>query len=334
LSSPDVLTTQNATGVGPAGSMIRNGVRGVLARHTFVFALVLAVGLLIVTLATESGGFGLTNQLADFAPIALASMASAPAIISGGGGLDLSISPLIFFASAVYGAWLVPHGLGGVEAIPIVLAVGLVAGACNGAAIIVFRVQPVVVTLSTYFILIGVDLAMVQIPITLHSNWLTHLATSVGPVPGGILTIGAPLLLWWALGRVPYRSLLYAVGSNDATAFSSGVNVPLIRLCAYALGGLIAAIGGLALTALVTSVNSSQAAEYTLLAIAGVALGGTPLTGGRGGLFGSMVGASCIYLLSNLLTQAQINPSWLQVMYGGALLVAVVISGITLKDRR
>ncbi len=47
-----------------------------------------------------------------------------------------------------------------------------------------------------------------------------------------------------------------------------------------------------------------------------------------------MVGASCIYLLSNLLTQAQINPSWLQVMYGGALLVAVVISGITLKDRR
>ena len=78
-------------------------------------------------------------------------------------------------------------------------------------------------------------------------RWIYDLAGSVGPVPGALFTIGAPLLIWVGLKYVPFRRLLFAVGSNDATAFSAGVNVTAVRIASYGLGGLFAGIGGLSL---------------------------------------------------------------------------------------
>jgi ribose transport system permease protein len=295
--------------------------------YSFGFSLALVVVLMIVTLLTESGGFGTTSQLADAAPGVIAALASAPAII--GGGFDLSISPLIFFTNAVYVVWLAPHGLGGVIAIPIILGLGLASGIITGATIVFLRVQPVVVTLAMYFALQGVDLLLAPNPVQLsHAPWFANLAGSVGPIPGGVITMGVPLLIWFALRLVPFRRLLFAVGSNDATAFSSGVNVSAVRIGSYALGGFMAAIGGIALTALVNSANASQATEFTLPAIAAVVLGGTSLAGGRGGLIGVLFGAFAIYLLQNLLATLQINSAWDSILYGGILIVAVVIQGV------
>jgi ribose transport system permease protein len=230
-------------------------------------------------------------------------------------------------ASGVFIAWLVPAGLGGAVSVPLILGLTCAMGVFNGLLIMLLRVPPVVVTLSMYFVLLGVDLLIVPNPLGLKGSWVTDFAHDVGPFPGAIFTVGLPLVIWALLGRIPYRRTLYAVGSNDATAFSAGVNVALVRICAYALGGLFAGVGGLALTALVGSVNASLAATYTLLAIAAVALGGTSLWGGRGGLFGAVLGAASIYLLQNLLTTLGVNPSWLQVVYGGMLVLAVVLVG-------
>ncbi len=286
------------------------------SKYSFGFALLLMLALLGTTLIREPN-FGWTDQLANFAPVALAAIASAPSIIGGGDGIDLTISPLMYLTGAIFVVWLVPHGLGGWESVPIVLAAGAGIGAANGLIIILLRVPPVVATLATFFVLLGVDLAIAPIPSGLSGSWVQHLAGSVGPIPGALFTLGFPILVWALLGLIPYRRTFYAVGSNDTTAFASGVNVALVRVIAYALGGLFAAVGGLALTALVGFVtNTSLAATYTLLGIASVALGGTSLFGGRGGLFGAMLGAACIYLLQNLLTMNQIDPSWLQVMYG------------------
>jgi ribose transport system permease protein len=304
-----------------------------LNRYSFGFALVLTLALLLTNLVQANWNFGWSDQLANFAPMALAAMASTPSIISGGGGFDLTISPLMFFTGEVFVIWLAPHGLGGAEAVPIVLAIGLAVGALNGLLIQLLRVPPVVVTLSMYFILIGADLKVAPQPQYLTSSWVHDLATRVGPIPGAIFTIGAPLLVWALLGLVPYRRTLYAVGSNDATAFASGVDVAAVRIVAYALGGLFAAVGSFALIGLTFSANASLSTTYTLLAIASVALGGTSLWGGRGGLFGSMLGAASIYLLGNLLTSLQVDPSYLQVMYGGMLVFAVVLSGIAAQAK-
>jgi ribose transport system permease protein len=313
------------------GRSARTRLARVAQDYSFSFSAVLMLALLAVTLVKEQGNFGLNDQLANAAPMTIAALASAPAII--GGGFDLSISPLLFFTNAVYVVWLAPHGLGGAISVPLVLGIGLACGLLTGLVITVLRVQPVVVTLALYFALQGVDLLLAPNPVSLqHVGWIQHLATSIGPIPGGAFTIAIPLVIWVALRYVPFRRLLFAVGSNDATAFSAGVDVTAVRIASYGLGGLFAGIGGLALTAVVHSTNASQATEYTLVAIAAVVLGGTSLAGGRGGLVGVVFGAFSIYLLQNLLATFQVNPAWLQIVYGGILIVAVVTQGALVPE--
>jgi ribose transport system permease protein len=299
--------------------------------YSFGFAALLTIALLVANITTVHGGFGLTDQLANVAPLAIAALASAPSII--GGGFDLSISPLIVLTNSVYVVWLAPHGLGGAISVPIMLGIGLAVGALNGLLIIALRVPPIVVTLAMFFSLQGLDLFIAPNPVSMNgAGWLQHLAGSVGPIPGGLLTIGIPLLIWFGLRFIPFRRLLYAVGSNDTTAYSSGVNVNAVRVASYALGGLFAGFGGMALTGLVNSANASNATEYTLVAIAAVVLGGTSLAGGRGGLVGPLLGAFSIYLLQNLLATFAINPAYLQIVYGGILIVAVVLGGVLSRD--
>jgi ribose transport system permease protein len=287
--------------------------------------------MLVANIVTVHGGFGVADQLANVAPMAIAAMASAPSIIAG--GFDISISPLIVLTNAVYIVWLAPHGLGGAVSVPIILGLGLAVGVLNGLLIMVLRVQAIVVTLAMFFSLQGVVLFIAPNPVSISdSGWVQHLAGSVGPIPGGVFTIGLPLLIWFSLRLVPFGRLLYAVGSNDTTAFSSGVNVNAVRVASYGLGGLFAGFGGLALTGLVNSANASSSTEYTLVAIAAVVLGGTPLVGGRGGLVGPLLGAFSIYLMQNLLATFAINPAYLQIVYGGILIVAVVLGGAVSRD--
>jgi len=315
----------------PQGAPARQAVQRAVRTYSFGFAAVLAIAMLVANIATVHGGFGVADQLANVAPMAIAAMASAPSIIAG--GFDISISPLILLTNAVYIVWLAPNGLGGAVSVPIILGLGLAVGLLNGLLIIVLRVQAIVVTLAMFFSLQGVVLFVAPNPVSLSgSGWIQHLAGSVGPIPGGVFTIGLPLLIWFSLRLVPLGRLLYAVGSNDTTAFSSGVNVNAVRVASYGLGGLFAGIGGLALTGLVNSANASSSTEYTLVAIAAVVLGGTPLVGGRGGLVGPLLGAFSIYLMQNLLATFAINPAYLQIVYGGILIVAVVLGGAVSRE--
>src|SRR4051812_4901245 len=95
-----------------------------LNRYSFGFALLLMVALLLANLIRVDFNFGWSDQLANFAPMALAAMASTPAIISGGGGFDLTISPLMYFIGEIFIVWLATNGLGGAVSVPIVMLIG------------------------------------------------------------------------------------------------------------------------------------------------------------------------------------------------------------------
>jgi ribose transport system permease protein len=264
--------------------------------------------------------------LGTLAPFAIAGMASTPAFLSGRGGIDLSIAPLMGFTNILLVTKLFGTVLGGPEfAVPILLAIGAAIGAINGFMIARLRIPPVIATLGTYFVLSGLDLRLVPNPVTAGPNWTNHLAGSIGPVPGALLTIGVPLLVWFALRRSPYVDSLLSVGDHDATAFSAGMNVDAVRISAYALGGMVAGIGGIALTGLVRSADAQVFTDYILVALAAVALGGTNLAGGRGGMLLSAIGAASIFLLSNLLTNLHASAYFIQVAYGGVLFIAVLL---------
>jgi ribose transport system permease protein len=311
-----------------AGRPLKVKLAGFARDNSYAFSFLLFAGLVVATIIHNNGNFGVADQLGIAAPMTLAALASAPSII--GGGFDISISPLLILTNCVFVVWLVPHGLSGAISVPIMLGFGFAMGVLTGLLITVLRVQPVVVSLALYFALQGVDLWIVPNPVSMgeESHWVYNLSGKVGPIPGGLLTIGLPLLIWYGLKFVPYRRLLFAVGSNDATAFSAGVNVTVVRIVSYGLGGLFAGVGGLALTGLVHSANAAASQQYALVAIAAVVLGGTSLAGGRGGLIGIVFAAFSIFLLQNLLSSFQVNPAWLQVVYGLILILAVVIQGV------
>jgi ribose transport system permease protein len=292
------------------------------------FAVGLAVMLLIGNVVAQPDFIApsqIAPTLGTLAPFVIVGMASTLAFLSGGGGIDLSIAPLMGLTNIVLVTVLFGTSFGGpVLAVPILLALGALVGAINGLMVARLRYPPVIATLGTFFVLAGLDLRLVPNPVTAGPNWTNHLAGSIGPVPGALLTMGAPLLLWIWLRRTPYVQSLLAVGDHDATAFSAGMNVNAVRVAAYAIGGLIAAVGGIALTGLVRSADAQVFNNYILVALAAVALGGTNLAGGRGGLFPSMMGATCIFLLENLLTSLHASAYFIEVAYGGVLFVAVL----------
>src|SRR5215471_10141027 len=198
------MAQTSAVAVRQQSASARLNVKRAVRTYSFGFAAVLFIGLLVANIATVSGGFGVTDQLANVAPLAIAALASAPSVI--GGGFDISISPLILLTNTAYVVWLAPNGLGGAISVPIMLGIGLAVGILNGLLIITLRVQPIVVTLAMYFGLQGVDLLIAPNPVSMkNTGWVQHLAGSVGPVPGGLLTIGIPMLIWLGLRFVPYR---------------------------------------------------------------------------------------------------------------------------------
>jgi ribose transport system permease protein len=293
------------------------------------FAVTLMV-LLIVANTIVQPAFASSGQIAPtlgtLAPFAIAGMASTPAFLSGRGGIDLSIAPLMGFTNILLVTKFFGTPLGGPAlAVPVLLAIGAVVGAINGLMVTRLRIPPVIATLGTYFVLSGWDLHLVPNPVSATPNWTDNLAGSIGPFPGALLLIGLPLLLWVGLRRTPYVESLLAVGDHDATAFSAGMNVDLVRISAYALGGMIAAVGGIALTGLVRSADAQVFSDYLLVALAAVALGGTNLAGGRGGMFPSQVGAAAIFLLNNLLTNLHASAYFIQVAYGGTLFIAILL---------
>jgi ribose transport system permease protein len=305
--------------------------RELLRTKSFVFALLLAVALLVANIVAEPN-FGKPGnwpeELATLAPFAIVAMASTPAILSGGGGLDISVGPVAILSNVILIEWLLPHGAtdSAWVAIPLLMLIGAAVGAINGALVAVLRYQPVIATLCAFFVISGVVLKIA--PTVAHApsgNWTVQFADKVGPIPGGLLLIAIPLAIWFALSRTAFHRNLYAVGGNDATAFSAGVNVTVTRIIAYVLGGMFAAVGGIALTALVQTTQTTAVTQYTLIALAAVALGGTSFAGGRGGLIASLLGALCIYLLQTLLGAVGVSATWLQVVYGGLLVVGVVV---------
>lgn len=318
----------------PSAVAIRRGLGSLFARHTYLFALVLAAALLIANLVLQPR-FGVTSQLAALAPLGIAAMASVPSIMSGRGGIDLSVSPLMTLSGLLYATQLQPAGLGGYVALPLLMLVGAFVGTLTGLLVVVGRLQPIVVTLAMFFVLTGLDLKLSPSPTTISGTWMAGFAGSMGPLPGGLVALAIPAAVWLLVTRLTtYGSLLRSVGGNDVTAFTSGVPVGAVRVLAYALGGAMAAVGGLVLIGLASTAEAGTSTAYTLIAIAAVSLGGLPLQGGGGGITNALAGAAAIYLLQSLLGVLQVSQTWLQVIYGALLIGAVLFGAIAARERK
>ncbi len=219
------------------------------------------------------------------------------------------------------------------------LLVGALCGLINGLIVVYGRLQPIIVTLATSSIYAGIALYLRPSPGGFVPDWYSTLLTSrlFGVLPASLILLLLVILIVWTPFRRSRLGLwVYATGGNESAAYMSGINVNRAKLAAYVMGGLLAGVAGLFLTAQTQSGNANTGAVFTLQSIAVVVLGGTSLFGGSGGVTGTIAGGFTLRLISGILFFANINPLQ-QPLWEGAVMLLAVVAGasrvFTVKNR-
>ncbi len=264
--------------------------------------------------------------------VVLALVAMAQTLVVLTGGFDLSAGMILTMASCL--ASVVVNGspvqiaLGSIG----VLTSGLAAGAINASIVVFGRIQPIIATLATGAIYFGIALLLRPSPGGEVSEDLSNALTyDLGGVPTTfLLLIGILIFVWWPFRNSVVGRSCYAVGSAEGAAYMSGLAIGRSRFAAYSLAGLLAAAGGLALSLISLSgeASASQGGFYTLNSIAAVAIGGTSLFGGSGGMIGSILGAFILRTISDLLFVFNAPALWQPLFQGLILLGAVCLGGL------
>lgn len=307
-------------------------------RNAWVSGLLGFLVLLLVFTKLIQPSYGVSGILGlaiSVLPLALAAVAQAIIVISG--GIDLSIGSMMALTSVVSATLMKGQSEEfGVAVVIGVLLLGLVLGAVNGGLVVVTRVPDIVVTLAMSFVWAGVALLVLKTPGGGSAVWLKGLFSgSLGNewIPkAAVVLIVIVAAIWIPLRRSRLGLSIYAIGSNRLAAFRSGVPVDRTRLLAYALTGLFAALGGLTLTAS-TGIATPVPGPYTLLSVAAVVLGGVSLAGGRGGVFGPIVAVVILQLIRTDMTFLNVNTN-LAVVVQGIILIGVVMFGSLIQIRR
>ncbi len=307
-------------------------------RNSWSLGLLALLAVLLVYTRMINSNYGVTGIQAlaiSVVPLALAAVAQAICVISG--GIDLSIGSMMALTSVFAAANM--KGQSEEFAVAIVLATlvfGLVLGAINGALIVATRVPDIVVTLAMAFVWGGSALLVLKTPAGGSAQWLKDLVLGSVGVPfipkAAVVILVIVAVIWIPLRRSRLGLSIYAIGSNQLAAFRSGVPVGRTKVVAYAFTGLFSAFAGLALTAS-TGIGNPVPGPYTLMSVAAVVLGGVSLAGGRGGVFGPIIGVVLLQLVQIDMAFMSLDPN-LSLVSQGVILIGVVMFGSLLQWRR
>ncbi|QDV25204.1 ABC transporter permease [Aureliella helgolandensis] len=295
--------------------------------------MITAMSLLSDRFLTSANGWNIMRQISVNVCL---SIGMTMVILSG--GIDLSVGSVLAFAGAITAGLIkapVPIPMLGVEvqfttwgAILAGLMVGMFLGWFNGQMITRLKIPPFVATLGMLSIARGLTMLWTKgFPITGLGEGLAILGTrSVLGVPAPVWIAGtlvATFVLITKKTRV--GRYIYAVGGNEQTARLSGLNVNRIKVIVYMLAGALSAVAGLIMTSRLDSAQPNAGMGYELDSIAAVVIGGTSLSGGRGTIFGTVIGCLIIGVLNSGLVLLNVSPFWQQVVKGSVILVAVAI---------
>lgn len=245
------------------------------------------------------------------------------------GGIDLSVGAILALSSALTAGMMV-SGIDPLLAILIGCILGGLMGMVNGLFITKGKMAPFIATLATMTIFRGLTLVYTGgNPITgLGDNYLFQLfgrGYFLGiPVPA-VTMILTFVVLFIILHKTPFGRKTYAIGGNEKAALISGIKVPKVKVMIYSLSGMLAALAGAILTSRLNSAQPTAGTSYELDAIAAVVLGGTSLSGGKGRIFGTLIGALIIGTLNNGLNLLGVSSFYQMVVKGIVILIAVLL---------
>jgi ribose transport system permease protein len=305
-----------------------------IARSPLVIALGLIVALLVFG-ELLSPGFASLSQIMRLLIVAsiLGVVAAGQNLVILGGreGIDLSVGGVVSLSAMVAGNMMQGSDAGIIPAIIACLATGAFFGLLNGLGVTLLRIPPLIMTLGMLGVLQGL-LVVVRngIPSGLAAPGLASFVTQplMFGIPGMIWLWGAiGVLMAVILKRTLFGYRVYAIGSNENAARMAGVPADLIRVCLFMFSGMFAAVAGFCILGYSGSSFSNVGAQYMLSSIIAVVLGGTSLSGGKGGYTGTMAGATLLVLLQSILTTLNIEEAGRQFAFGATLLVLMLFYG-------
>ncbi|GHV28491.1 ABC transporter permease [Spirochaetia bacterium] len=244
------------------------------------------------------------------------------------GGIDLSVGSVVAFCGIV-AAGLVRDGhWSNGPVILTALVVGVILGLFNGYFVAYWNAAPFVVTLSLMTIARGMTFVYCNgrpiSPLTAEFLSIGRNSFLGLPIPALILLlvfiIGFVVLKYFSIGRY-----IYAVGGNENSAIVSGINTKLVKLFAYAVSGALCGLVAVVLTSRVSAGMPQAGQSYELDAIAATVIGGTSLSGGRGRLWGTVLGALLLGIVSNGLDLMNVSSFYQQIVKGVIILGAILI---------
>jgi ribose transport system permease protein len=249
------------------------------------------------------------------------------AILSG--GIDLSVGPVITMGNVFICMFMNGLDTNNPWAFAAILLLGLAFGTLNGLGVAYLRISPLVMTLAVGSLVTGLTLIFSQgAPKGLASPLLREIG--VGNVLGSIPIIVAIWVVFSAvvivlLRRSTYGRRLYYTGANEKAARLSGIRVRLVKIIGYAISGATAALSGTLMAGYTRTAFLGIGNEYIMWSITAVVIGGTSLTGGKGGYAGTIAGAIILVLMESILTVMKMPEAGRRIANGLIILIMITI---------
>jgi len=259
------------------------------------------------------------------------------------GCIDLSCEGVIALSAVTLGLCLETYHLSFGVSILITLGIGAACGVINSIVVIRFKVPSFLATISVSFIFVGLAYTVSQSKAILIQTNNTTLVSIFGSIGSGASFLNAPVLLWWTIvflalyyiliSRSKYGRWAQATGGNEYSAFSSGINVNMVRWIPFVLMGIAAAFIGIIFCARLGAASANYGNTYTLKFIIAAILGGTGFAGEGGNVFGTLLGSLVMGVLTNGLSIMGIDIYFQNVITGIVIVMSVIFSIYLQKQR-
>lgn len=265
-----------------------------------------------------------TDLVNNSTPLALAAAGETLVVISR--GFDLSVAGVVSLTNVIMAVYPLQGPAGALASLLMCCAIGGFVGCINGVLVAQLGLQTIAATLGTMIVCQGLALVILDAPGGMVADWVTYQLTDTlfGVIPIAGLFLVVAVLLWLAFRRTDTGIGLYAIGADEQSASFSGVPVRRVRFVAFVGAGILYGAAGFMLSAQTATGNPTAGTPFLMLTFAAVALGGTPLGGGRGSLVGSILGAGTLMLLQKVLFSGGVSSFYTGIFQGIVLVLAIV----------
>jgi ribose transport system permease protein len=259
------------------------------------------------------------------------------------GCLDISSESIIAMCAVILGIFIETFHMGFWLSVFLTLSVGALCGFINSQIVIRFKVPSFLGTIAVSFMYLGLAYTFSGSKSILFTEQASRLSRVFGSIGSNASFLGLPVLLWWTvffltlfyllISKSKFGRWAQAVGGNELSAFSSGVNVKMVRTAAFVLMGVVSAFIGVIFCARLGAASPNYGSQYTLKFIIAAVLGGTTFDGEGGNVFGTLLGSLVMGVLTNGLSIIGIDV-YIQQVITGIVIVATVIFSVYISSKK